>query len=404
MDLPGIEIRPIVEMTGATLFNEVFFTDVRIPHDLLVGEVEPGLGTGQGHARATNACRCRAAARCGAWDPTRPDLLDVVRARGGVADPVLRQRLAQLHIDAEVLRLIRLRTVSSAIRGEAPGPEASVRKVLADEHGQEIMALAKDLAGSGALLTDVGPLGGTDRPVELRLPVRPGADDRREAPARCSATSSPNGCSAFPTTSMWRRASPGPTVGVGLPESSVAPMRVLVTGGAGLVAGWLIRTAPPTVEMLSTGHSTPVPDEVRDRLERVDRIDLANGESVDRLVAESRPDVVVHAAYARTARDIVDATASVARARARSGVPVIHLSTDVVFGGEPRTYFEDGSAEPRQRLRTLEGRGRGDRDGGGPRRLRHEDVAGRVARSSGRGDVIAVGPGRPGSHGPHVHR
>jgi alkylation response protein AidB-like acyl-CoA dehydrogenase len=52
-----------------------------------------------------------------------------------------------------------LRTVSAAVRGEAPGPEASIRKVLADEHGQRIMGLAKDLAGAGGMLTDGGPLG-----------------------------------------------------------------------------------------------------------------------------------------------------------------------------------------------------------------------------------------------------
>jgi alkylation response protein AidB-like acyl-CoA dehydrogenase len=49
--------------------------------------------------------------------------------------------------------------VSARIRGEQPGPEASIRKVLADEHGQEIMALAKDLAGSAAMCDHEGPLG-----------------------------------------------------------------------------------------------------------------------------------------------------------------------------------------------------------------------------------------------------
>ena len=57
------------------------------------------------------------------------------------------------------LRLIRLRTVTARIKGEQPGPEASIRKVLADEHGQAIMGLAKDLAGPGGMLTDRGPLG-----------------------------------------------------------------------------------------------------------------------------------------------------------------------------------------------------------------------------------------------------
>ncbi len=61
-----------------------------------------------------------------------------------------------------MLRLIRLRTVTAAIRGEPPGPEASVRKVLADEHGQRVMRLAKDLAGPAGMLADGGPLGSTD--------------------------------------------------------------------------------------------------------------------------------------------------------------------------------------------------------------------------------------------------
>jgi alkylation response protein AidB-like acyl-CoA dehydrogenase len=91
--------------------------------------------------------------------PAADDLLDLVRQRGGCADPLLRQRLAALYIESETLRLIRLRTVSAAIAGREPGPEASVRKALSDEHGQKIMALAKDLAGAHAMVTDVGPMG-----------------------------------------------------------------------------------------------------------------------------------------------------------------------------------------------------------------------------------------------------
>jgi alkylation response protein AidB-like acyl-CoA dehydrogenase len=93
--------------------------------------------------------------------PTADDLIDVVRAHdGALTDPVLRDRVVRLHIEGELLRLIRLRTVSAAIRGEAPGPEASIRKVLADEHGQRVFGLAKDLAGAGGMLSDVGPFGG----------------------------------------------------------------------------------------------------------------------------------------------------------------------------------------------------------------------------------------------------
>jgi alkylation response protein AidB-like acyl-CoA dehydrogenase len=95
--------------------------------------------------------------------PTAGNLLELVRKAGGVSDPLMRQRLAQLHTEAEVLRLIRLRTVTAAVKGRQPGPEASVRKALSDEHGQHIMALAKDLTGpAGMLAGGAGPLGSTD--------------------------------------------------------------------------------------------------------------------------------------------------------------------------------------------------------------------------------------------------
>jgi alkylation response protein AidB-like acyl-CoA dehydrogenase len=161
MDLPGIEIRPIIEMTGGHTFNEVFFTDVRIPAENLVGEENRGWEL----AKVTLGNERVSLSSGGAlWGmgPAFGDLLDLVRANGGVDDPLVRQRVAQLHIEAELLRLIRMRTVTAAVKGEPPGPEASIRKLLADEHGQNIMGLAKDLAGSSAMLTDVGPFGGPD--------------------------------------------------------------------------------------------------------------------------------------------------------------------------------------------------------------------------------------------------
>ncbi len=158
MDAPGVEIRPIIEMTGQHMFNEVFLTDVRIPAENLVGEVNAGWSL----AKVTLGNERVSLSSGGAlWGmgPAAEDLLSLVRAHGSTADPVMRQRLARLYVESELLRLIRLRTVSARIKGEQPGPEASIRKVLADEHGQRIMALAKDLAGAGAMLTDTGPLG-----------------------------------------------------------------------------------------------------------------------------------------------------------------------------------------------------------------------------------------------------
>mgnify|MGYP001819406837 FL=1 len=158
MDAEGIEVRPIIEMTGGHTFNEVFFTDVRIPHENVVG----GVNDGWRLAKVTLANERVSLSGGGAlWGngPDAGDLIDLVRAQGGTGDPVARQRLARIHTEAEILRLIRLRTVTAAIRGEQPGPEASIRKILADEHGMRIMEMAKDLAGASAMLTDGRPLG-----------------------------------------------------------------------------------------------------------------------------------------------------------------------------------------------------------------------------------------------------
>ena len=162
MDLPGIEVRPLIEMTGAHIFNEVFFTDVRIPADLLVGEENRGWEL----AKVTLGNERVSLSSGGAlWGngPAFGDLLQLVQQRGGVRDVSLRQRMAQLHIESELLRLIRLRTVTAAVKGKPPGPEASIRKLLADEHGQKLMELAKDLTGAAGMLTDAGPLDGPDQ-------------------------------------------------------------------------------------------------------------------------------------------------------------------------------------------------------------------------------------------------
>jgi alkylation response protein AidB-like acyl-CoA dehydrogenase len=158
MDAPGVQVRPIVEMTGVHLFNEVFLDEVRIPAENLVGEEHRGWDL----AKVTLANERVSLSTGGVlWGrgPSASDLVDLAR-EAGVGDPLLRQRLVRAHIEGELLRLLRLRTVSAAIHGQQPGPEASIRKVFADEHGQRLMDLALDLAGAGGLLSDPGPFGG----------------------------------------------------------------------------------------------------------------------------------------------------------------------------------------------------------------------------------------------------
>jgi alkylation response protein AidB-like acyl-CoA dehydrogenase len=161
MRTPGITVQPLVQMTGTHEFNEVFFENVRIPAANLVGVEHDGWRL----AKVTLGNERVSLSGEGAlWGrgPTAADVVALVRDHGGSDDPILRQRVAQLYIESEVLRLIRLRTVSARVRGLEPGPEASVRKALSDEHGQHVMALAKDLAGTHALLADIGPYAEAD--------------------------------------------------------------------------------------------------------------------------------------------------------------------------------------------------------------------------------------------------
>ncbi len=151
MDLPGIEIRPITEMTGGHTFNEVFFTDVRIPAANLVGDLHDGWRL----AKVTLGNERVSLSTGGVlWGngPTAIELIDSIRDMGPVTDPHMRQRIADVYIEHTVLDLIRLRTLSATLNGQQPGPEASIRKLLADEHGQHVMALARDYIGAAGML------------------------------------------------------------------------------------------------------------------------------------------------------------------------------------------------------------------------------------------------------------
>ncbi len=152
MDAPGIEIRPITEMTGGHTFNEVFFTDVRIPAENLVGDLNDGWRL----AKVTLGNERVSLSSGGVlWGngPTAMELIESIRELGPVTDPHMRQRIADVYTEHMLLDLIRLRTLSAALKGQMPGPEASIRKMLADEHGQHVMLLARDMVGAAAMLT-----------------------------------------------------------------------------------------------------------------------------------------------------------------------------------------------------------------------------------------------------------
>jgi 3-oxochol-4-en-24-oyl-CoA dehydrogenase len=151
MDLEGIEVRPIRNMTGGGGFNEVFFTDVRVPAENLIGEEHRGWGMAK-----TTLANERVSLSTGGglqWGhgPSANDLVALVRDRGGAPNAVLRQRLVEAFIEGEILRYHKLRLISAQVNKQ-PGPDASLRKALADPHGKKVFNLSKDLMGAYGML------------------------------------------------------------------------------------------------------------------------------------------------------------------------------------------------------------------------------------------------------------
>lgn len=158
MDAEGLSMSPIVDMTTAHSFNQVFFDNVRIPAANLVGAEGDGWRLAKVTLSNERVSLSSAGSMWGAG-PSAENLLDLIRDAGGVSDPVLRDEAAGVYIEAELLRLNRFRSLSATLQGKTPGPEASIQKIMADDHGQRVLALAKSLAGANGMLTGSGPAG-----------------------------------------------------------------------------------------------------------------------------------------------------------------------------------------------------------------------------------------------------
>jgi len=156
MDQPGIEVRPIRQITGDTEFNEVFFTDARTSSDLVVGPVGQGwkvvmatLGFERGTAFMGEQLR---------WTRELSAVIELARAHGRATDPIFRQRLADAYIGLELIRLNGLRTVTQLIQGGTPGPEASVGKLHWSTWRQRLGILEMDLLGPESMVVTDGEL------------------------------------------------------------------------------------------------------------------------------------------------------------------------------------------------------------------------------------------------------
>jgi alkylation response protein AidB-like acyl-CoA dehydrogenase len=157
MDTPGLEVRPIRQMSGGSSFNEVFFTDVRIPDTYRLGEVGEGwrvaLST-LGFERSSSGADHGSSTVGGSFD----QLLALARWLGRAGDPVIRDRLAEAYIGERVRELVAARAHAAARAGGAPGPEGSIGKLLWTRSLTRIGELAGELLGP-RLTADSGEWG-----------------------------------------------------------------------------------------------------------------------------------------------------------------------------------------------------------------------------------------------------
>jgi len=151
MDTPGIEIRPLRHITGAASFAEVFFTDVVVPRENLVGELDDGWRITQGSL---------AHERAGLWvesvsrlEYTVGSLIALARRRGLDRDPVVRRRLAEIHERAASLRALGYKGFASFAQGSS-APEHSFMKMATSELGQECFELGVEMQGAYGTVVD----------------------------------------------------------------------------------------------------------------------------------------------------------------------------------------------------------------------------------------------------------
>ncbi len=154
MQAPGVEIRPIRQINGATNFNEVFFSGVRVPDANRVGAVNDGW-----RGAITTLMNERASIGAGgAGGPTYEDLLRLaerleLNGAPAIEDSAVRERLADFYTRTKGLQYSGYRTLTAISRGQTPGPESSMSKLIGAAMRQQMAAFALELqAGCGALL------------------------------------------------------------------------------------------------------------------------------------------------------------------------------------------------------------------------------------------------------------
>ena len=152
MNQPGVEVRPIEMLSGESDFNETFFDNARTPKSNVIGEVNGGwavamtlLGYERGEAAATMPIMFRGEVN---------KLMALARERGANNDPNIRQRLAQAHIEVEIMRFLGMRTLTAFLAGGQPGPGESAFKLYWSEYHKRVTELALDILSAEAMTPD----------------------------------------------------------------------------------------------------------------------------------------------------------------------------------------------------------------------------------------------------------
>jgi len=151
MRAPGVEVRPLRQITGEAEFNEIFFTDVEVPRENLLGEIGGGWAVAMTtllHERGTLGF-----ALTGALDVAVRRLTSLVRERE-VDDPRILDCLAREWIELQALKYTNLRALTTLVETGIPGPEGSVSKLRWSEANQRLTKLALEILGDEANIVD----------------------------------------------------------------------------------------------------------------------------------------------------------------------------------------------------------------------------------------------------------
>jgi alkylation response protein AidB-like acyl-CoA dehydrogenase len=152
MESPGIEVRPLVQITGDAEFNEIFFKDVKVPKSQILGEAGQGWAVAMTtllHERGTLGLALATRAQI-----TASELAEHSRRLGRGSDPLVRQKIAQHTIEARALQLNGYRAVTAVKRSGIPGPEGSILKLMWSELNQRMTETAMDIAGPAGQVGD----------------------------------------------------------------------------------------------------------------------------------------------------------------------------------------------------------------------------------------------------------